>query len=166
MQPVHSVRSAAFFVGGQREDDVAVRNVAFLLEADQRGDHDGVAVFHVLRAAAVVVAVFLDELKRIGGPVLAACFDHIEMSDEQHRLVLAAAVQTHHQILLAIVGPEDLHVAVGKSGVAKTLRHGFGGGRNIADRIRGVDLDQLFEDVVGELLGGVVDLRLRSNCQK
>ena len=120
--------------------------------------HDGVAVLHVLRAAAVVVAVFLHELKRIGGPVFAPRLDHVEMSDQQHRFVLAAAVQPDDQVLLAIVRPQDLHVAVGKSGVAKALRHGLGSGGHVAHRIRGIDFDQLLENIVGKLPGGVVNL--------
>ena len=129
-------------------------------------DHDGVAVFHVLRAAAVEVAVLLDELKGIGRPVFAARFDHVEMPDQQHRLVLAAAVQAHDEVLLAVVRAQDLDVALGKSGVAKALRHGFRRGGHAADRVRRVDFDQLLENVVGELAGGVVNLRRRGNCQK
>ena len=93
-QPIHAVRGAALFIGGQRQDDVAVRHEAFLLEADQGRDHDGIAVLHVLRAPAVVVTIFLHELKGVGGPVLAPGLNHVEVSDQQHRLVLAAAVQT------------------------------------------------------------------------
>ena len=40
----------------------------------------------------------------------------------------------------------------GKPGVAKALRDGVRRGRRVADRVRGVDLDQLFVDVVRELL--------------
>ena len=41
-QPVDSVvRSAAFFIGGEGDDDVAVRLKAFALVADQVGDPDG-----------------------------------------------------------------------------------------------------------------------------
>ena len=92
-QPVSAIRLAAFFVGGEREDNVAVGDEAFLLHPDQRRDHDRVAVFHVLGAAAVVVAVLLHELKRVGGPVFAAGFDYVEMSDQKKRLVLAGTVQ-------------------------------------------------------------------------
>ena len=55
-------------------------------------------------------------------------------------------------------GPEHLHVAAGKSGIAEPLRHGLRGGGDAAHRIGGVDLDQLFENVVGKLFGGVIDL--------
>ncbi len=82
--------------------------------------------------APVVITVFLDELKRIGGPVFAPRFDHIEMADQQHRLVFAAAVEADHKILLAVVGAEDMKVAIGKSCVAKALRHRFGSGGNVA----------------------------------
>ena len=47
---------------------------------------------------------------------------------------------------------------VGKAGVAEALRHGFGSGGHVADGIGSVDFDQLFENVVRELPGGVVNL--------
>lgn len=44
-QPVHPVEGAAFFSRAQRQNDVAIGLVAFLLHADQRCYHDGVASF-------------------------------------------------------------------------------------------------------------------------
>jgi hypothetical protein len=82
------------------------------------------------------------------------------MADEQQRLVVATAVEPHDQILLAVVGAEDVEVALGESGVTETLRHGLGGGRHVPHGVGSVDLDQLFENVVGKLPGGIVDLGL------
>src|SRR6266403_36634 len=88
-QPVHTIRLTTFFVRGERENDVAVGDVVFLLEPNQGGGHDGVAVFHILGAAAVEVAIFFDELEGISGPILAAGFDYVKMSDQEHWFVLA-----------------------------------------------------------------------------
>ena len=63
-EPVDAVGFAAFFVGGEGEDEVAVGDEAFALQADEGGDDDGVVVLHVLGAAAVEVAVLLDEAGR------------------------------------------------------------------------------------------------------
>ena len=53
-QPVDAVvRAAAFFVGGERDDDVAVRLEAFAFVSDQIGDPDGGLRFVVAGAAAV-----------------------------------------------------------------------------------------------------------------
>src|SRR5437763_792023 len=93
--------SAARCIFGKLEDNVAVRDVICFFEANERGDHDRVAIFHVLSTAAIKVAVFFDELEGIGGPVLAACFDYVEMSDQQYWFVLARSVIPHKQILLA-----------------------------------------------------------------
>ena len=149
-QPVDAVRLAALFIGGEREDDVAVRTEAFALQAEEGLDQDGVGLLHVLGAAAVEVAVFLgDELEGIGGPVVAARFDDVEMADEQDGLLAACAVVAHDEVLLAVVGAEQLHVRGGKAGVEETLLHGFGRGGDAADRVGGVDLDELAEDIDG-----------------
>ena len=164
-KPIHAVGLAAFFVRGEGEDNVTVRDVTFLLKADERGAHDGVAVFHVLGATAVEVSVFLNELKGIGGPVFAAGLDHVEVTDKQDGLVLSGAVQARDHVLLAVVGANDLDVTGGEPGVAETLRHRLGGGGHIADRIGGIDFDQLLEDVVGKLPGRIIELGLKINSK-
>ncbi len=65
-------------------------------------------------------------------------------------------MQTHDHILLAIVRAEDLDVAVRESCVAEPLRHCFRSGRYATNRVRGVDLYELLEDVVRQFAGGVV----------
>src|ERR1035437_6290081 len=91
-EPVDSIRCAAFLVGGQGENDVAARHVSFFLYADPRGRPGGVRIFHVARAAAVVIAVLLDELKWVRRPILAPRFHHVEMADQQDWLVLARSL--------------------------------------------------------------------------
>ena len=56
----------------------------FFLEPDQVGDQNRVAALNVLRATSVKVAVLLDKLERVRGPVFALCFDNIEMADDQY----------------------------------------------------------------------------------
>ena len=146
-QPVDAIRFAAFLIGGEREDDVAIGLKAFAVQAEEGLDQDGVGLLHVLGAAAVVVAVFGYELEGVGGPVAAACFDDIEMADEQDGLFAAGAVIADDQILLAVVGAEQLHVRGGKAGVEESLLHGFGCCGDAADRVGGVDLDELAKDV-------------------
>jgi len=82
-QPVDAIRFAAFLVRREREDDVAIGTEAFAVQAQERFHQDSVGLLHVLGAAAVVVAVFGYKLEGVGGPVAAACFDDIEVADEQ-----------------------------------------------------------------------------------
>ncbi len=126
-QPIDAIGFAAFFVGGEREDDVAIRPVIFLLEANQRGDEDGVAAFHVLRAAAVEVAVLLDEFEGVDGPVFAAGFDHVQVPDEEDGLLRAGAAKARDHVAFALVGAEHVHVGGGEARVAQALGHRFGG---------------------------------------
>ena len=86
------------------------------------------------------------------------------MTDQQDWPVRAASVQARHHVPLSGVRPENLHVALGKSGVAQALGHRFCGDRRAADRIGGVDLDELPEDVVGKLFGRVIDLRAHAKA--
>ena len=61
-QPLDAVvRAAAFLVGGERDDDVAVGLEAFALVANEIRDPDGRLRLVVARAAAVEVAVLLVE---------------------------------------------------------------------------------------------------------
>ena len=83
------------------------------------------------------------------------------MPDQQDRLVLPGSVQADDYILLAIVWSTDVNVFIRKAGRTKSLRHGLRCGGHITDRIRGVDLNQLLENVMGQLLSGVVNLGVR-----
>src|SRR6266404_4943519 len=103
-QPVDAVRFATLFIGSKRQNDVAIGRVTLLLEVDQRGDHDGVAALHVLRAAAVVEPVLLYKPERICSPVFGVGLDNIKMTNQQDGFVFSHPVQPHHQILLAVLG--------------------------------------------------------------
>src|SRR5207248_899186 len=78
-EPVDAVAAAALLVRRERKNDVATRAKTLVLHPQQRRRHDGIAILHILRAAAVEVAVLLDELEGIGAPVLAPRLDHVEV---------------------------------------------------------------------------------------
>ena len=80
-QPINAIRLAAFFVRRKCENDVSIWHKPFLLEAKQSCDHDGIAIFHVLRATAIEVTILLHELKWIRCPVFATRLNHIEMAN-------------------------------------------------------------------------------------
>ena len=75
-------------------------------------------------------------------------FDHIKVPNQQNRLVFPRPAQPHHQILLPVIRTQELHVGLAKSRIAKTLRHRLRSRRHAAHRVGGIDLNQLFEDVV------------------
>ena len=152
-QPVDAVRAAALLIRREREDDVAVRAEPLLLHADERGHHDGVAVLHVLRAAAVEIAVFFDELEGIGSPVLAPGLHHVEVPDQQDRLMLSRTPQPDHQIFLPGIRPENGDIAVRKTGGPQPRCHGLRGRRHVTDGVGGVDLDELLENRARQRVG-------------
>src|SRR4029077_363384 len=151
---------SAFFVSREREDQIAVRREVFFFHANEIGDQKRVALFHVVGATPIKVAVFFDELKRIGRPVFAASLNDVEVTEEQDRLALAGAMNASDKIFLAIGRSGDDHVAAGESRVAKTPGHGFGGGSYVADRVSRVDFDELLEDFVSD---GIWRMRLSGN---
>src|SRR5260370_19079089 len=65
-----------------------------------------------------------------------------------------------------MLGTEDVNVGLGESCIAKALRHSLGSRSHAARGVGGIDLDQLLEDVVRDLPGGVVDLCLRRGREK
>ncbi len=146
-EPLDAVVLAALFVGRQRENQIALRLIALLLQA-QKGRHQrGVAILHVLCAASVEVAVLFAENERVERPVGRLRFDHIEMPDEQNRPSGARSVIAHHQQALARRRNQHLYVVRRETGIAKPRRHRFGCLGVVAHRIRCVDLDQLPEHV-------------------
>ena len=93
--------------GGQGEDDIAIRHIAFTLEADEVDDGGGVRLLDVLRATSVKIAVFLYKLKGIGGPIFTIGLYHIQMADDQHRFLLRTARSSsiaRNQVAMASIG--------------------------------------------------------------
>jgi hypothetical protein len=101
-QPLDAVIIAAFFVGGEGQNQIAGRLPPFLLQPDKVGHQNGVAVFDVAGAAAIKVAVQFRELEwiKIGRPILFEGLHYVEMSEEKNRFALAAAMQPRHKVLL------------------------------------------------------------------
>src|ERR1700691_3565966 len=165
-QPVDPIRFAAFLVGSQSKNNVAVGDVTFLLKADESGGHNGIAALHVLRATAVIETVLLNEAEGVSSPVFAMGFHYIEVADEQQWFMFAASAQPNDKIFLAVVRTKNLHVGPDETGIPKALRHGFGCRSHVSHRVRGIDFDQLFKNIVSELPGGVIDLPLRSRREE
>jgi hypothetical protein len=158
------ISQSALFVGSKSQDEVAVGNEALPFHANEIGDQDGIAFLHVVGATTVEVAVFLDELERIGGPVFAAGFDDVEVADEQNGITFSGAVDAGDHVFLAVGWPGDLDVCCWKAGVAEAHGHGFGGGGDVTDGISGIDLDELLENFAGqEVVSGIF---LRAGYQR
>jgi hypothetical protein len=88
-EPLDAVeRTAAFLVGGERNDEVAVRLEPFALEANEIGDPDRGLGLIVACAAAVEVAVLLDEGERVHAPVFALRLDDVRVGEQQERRCL------------------------------------------------------------------------------
>ena len=86
------------------------------------------------------------------------------MREQQNRLTRACATITDYEVAFAWIGAEDLDVFSRKARRLQPRRHRFGSFGAIADGIGGVDFDELFEDVVGELTRGRKLLGLRGCC--
>ncbi len=120
-QPFDAVEVPSFFIGGEREDQIAVRREARLFHADKIFNQNCGAVFDVHGAATVEIAVFLDKLKRIGGPVFAAGLDDVQVGEKQDWFLLTGSMQARDEILLVIVRSCDDDVLLGEPGVAQPL---------------------------------------------
>src|SRR5947209_13121188 len=158
-QPVNSVERATLLIGGQRKNQVAVRQIAFFFQADEIGNENGIAVLHVLGSAAVKVAVFFDEFEWIGGPILAVRFDDVQVPDEQDGLAISGSVKANDEVLLPLVGTGDVEVLLSETRFEQTAGQRFGGGRHIADGVRRIDLNELLENIARQLLCLIRTLR-------
>ncbi len=148
-EPVSAVELAAFFVGRERQDQVALRLISLAMQAQESLHQRGVGVLHVLRATAVEIAVLLDELKRVGGPIGAQSLDHVYVAKKKDGLFCrrSGSAEADYEILLALIGPEQANVLGRETSVEEAPLHGRGRGGDIAlRRVSGVDLDEFFED--------------------
>jgi hypothetical protein len=59
-----------------------------------------------------------------------------------------------------------MKIALRKSGIAEALCHSLSRSRDVADRICSIDFDELFENVVRKLPGGIVNLGRRVRTKK
>ena len=79
-------RGVGLLAAGQRQLDGALRPEALLAIAHQVVDPDRGLRLHVAGAAAVEIAVLLDQRERIARPVLALGLDDVDVREHQDRL--------------------------------------------------------------------------------
>ena len=152
-EPLHAVGFAAFFIRGERHDEVARGNPAFFFEADEIRDQDGIALLVVRRAATIKEAIHLIELEWVHGPVLAQRFHHIKVSKKQDGLSRAASVKADDDVFLVGQWPIDMDIFRREAGSPKARGHGFRRGRNVPGRrISGVDFNELLKNIAGGLM--------------
>src|SRR4029078_8042322 len=92
------VGTTAFLVGGESDDDVAIRLEAFTLVTNEVCNPDRCLRFVVASAATIEITVLFEELKWIGRPVLAFGFDYVGVGKKQNRLGSAGPVVTNDEI--------------------------------------------------------------------
>ena len=149
-KPVRAVELAPFLVGGQGQDEVALRLVALPMQAQESRHQRGIGLLHVLRAATIEVAVLFNELKRIGMPIGAQGLHHIDVAEKEYGLLSrrTGSAVADNEIHLARIRPDQMHVVCRESCIKKALLHGLRGGRHVAlGRVGGVDFDELLEDL-------------------
>ena len=78
----------------------------------------------------------------------------------------ACSAISRHQIALAIVGTQNFDVLGGESGSEQPLGHRVGRDGGAANRIGGIDFDELLKDVVRQLAGCVIQRRGHQRAQK
>jgi hypothetical protein len=167
-QPARAVECGrCLLAAGQRHLDASARLEAFFLQPDHRVDPGRDLGLHVGGAAAVEIAILLDQGERIARPVLALGFHHVEMAQQQHGLGLGiAAVQDRHQpALLGMIGDaEGMQVGIGIAGGFQVRRHAFRREGAASRRQAGVGFHQLLVQGAEALLIGT-GLGHRWQCQ-
>src|SRR5579863_1979464 len=114
------------------------------MKAQEGRDQRGIRVFHVLGAAAVEIAAFLDELEGVSMPVGRERLNHIHVAEKQDGFFggRLGGANSDDQVLLARVRTEKVDVVGGEASGEKALLHRFGAGGDAALwRVGGVDLD-------------------------
>src|SRR5208337_1298202 len=107
------------------------------------------------------IAVLLDELEWIGGPVFAARLHNVQVADEQDGFLLSRAAVARDKVLLAIDRTGNADILRGETGGQQATSHGFGGSCDVAHGIGRIDLDELFEDGAGLTVHGLAILGAR-----
>ena len=76
----------------------------------------------------------------------------------------AGSVVADDEVFFTVVGAADKNVARWKTGIEEALLHRLRDGGDAAYGVGAVDVDDLAEDVEGELFGGGIGRRVRSRC--
>ena len=145
-----------FFIGGQRENEVAIQAHILLLQLNHDGDQCRRHCLVVGRAARVKVTVFLDQLEGIALPFFAFGVDGVDVGEQQQRFLRARAAQTRNEV--AFFRParrhDDLKVGGRKAARAQMRCHRLGRTRGIAAGVAGVDPDEFLVNLAQQLLFG------------
>ena len=152
-QPIGAVEFAPFFIRSEGKDQVALRLVAFAMQAKKHLDQGSVGILHILRSAAVEVAVLLHKLEGIGRPVRAQRLHHVHVAEKEDGLFRGCArgANADHEILLVRVWAQQMYVFRREPRVKKAPLHSRGARSYIAlRRVGGVDLDEFLKDGSGE----------------
>ncbi len=155
-QPAHAVLAAALFVGGERQNEIALGDPPLFLVPQDVGGENGRHRLVVGHAASQEVAVLFGHGERVARPVAAECRHHIQMGQQQDGLAAAFAAVAHNQILLGWGAGRAYHVNI-PSREARGLEAGRDGLCGLGHRSHGVDrvdLDHLLVDRAGVLLRG------------
>ena len=150
-QPLHAVSGTSFLVGGQRNDDVPIGDVFLFAHAHDDSEVNRALVFVIGDATAKEGPVFLDELERRQRPVLGLCFDHIDVRQQQDRLLPgAAAAKPSDEVAFFRRILEDDNVGVRESERLEPSRHGLSRGERAPLTLCRVNLDQLLEEAASD----------------
>ena len=155
------VGPAAFLVGRERNDDVAIGPEPFALVPDQVRDPHRRLRLVVAGSAAVEVAVALGQRERIHAPVFAFRFHDIGMRQQKNRTATAGAVIPNDQVGFRRDRAADEDVGIRKAGLLETARRSFGHRCRGAGRVAGFDLHHFLIDRTRELLLRLGRHRLR-----
>ena len=126
----------------------------FALVANQVRDPDRRLRLVVAGAAAVEVAVLLDERERVHAPVFALRFDDVGVREQENGSTPSGAAVANDEIRLGGTRAADEDVRLGESGCLEPPGDGLGDGRRRAGREAGLDLDHLLVDLARQLSFG------------
>jgi hypothetical protein len=155
--------AGGFFVTGQDDYQIAVRDEPLALVPDEVCHQHGGASLVVARAPAVVIALVLAEAERVERPVLPPRAYHIYVGHQENRLPDSAPPVPGDQIGDPRRGLDQLEVIAGKACLGQPIGHRLGGKIGVPGGVAGVNLDQLLQDVSFErsLIGGLRQERER-----
>jgi tetrahydromethanopterin S-methyltransferase subunit G len=81
------------------------------------------------------------------------------MTDHKNRFARARAVKANDQVSFSRIRTAEEDVAIGIARIAQAFGHRFGRDGGIAHGIGGVDFDELFKNIVRQLICSVIRLR-------
>ena len=171
-QPVGAIeRTAGFLAAGQRQFQCAAQLHVPGFEPRHGVDPDRGHRLVIKGATGPEIAIFLDQGKRIAGPVGALGLDHVDMRKQQDRFLrVRCAGQHRNQPAIARVfgGGVIGDLIVGKAGRLQPRAHALRRQRAAAGRHGGIGFHQFLVGRAKRRLGRVVGGQRggRSQCAK